>query len=68
MRGCVARVRILRLRLSHNGLASVRNRSRRGGRSWTGRDLRRSAMVGVWWQMVVRGRWLRFVGSPPQSR
>ena len=64
MRSCIARVRILRLRLSHNGLGSVSNRGRRGGRSWAGRNLRRAAMVGVWRLVVVRGQWLRFVGAP----
>jgi hypothetical protein len=69
MRSCAARVRVLRLRLSHNGLGSVSNRGRRGGgRRWTGRSFRRADMMRGWWQVVLRGRWLRFVGAPPKGR
>jgi hypothetical protein len=64
MRSRVARVRILRLRLSHNRLGSVSNRGQRGGRRRTGRRSRRAHTMRAWWQAVGRGRWLRFVGSP----
>lgn len=65
MRSCVARVRILRLRLSHDWLGYVSNRGQRGGRRRTGRRSRRAHAMRGWWQVVVRRRWLRFVGLPP---